>query len=167
MFGSFEAVGTFNDVSDFSKGGRWNSMPAAAGGMRRAELPAPNSVIMFASPSSLPLARPGGLMTLNGKTLTLTYETGLIVRGRYSADVVTWEALSGPATGSRGTERTHVYAVSQNRFFVNWIESSGTTVSQILDLDVGQVWSFVTYSVDGTRQGTLDRGTITIEDGHV
>ena len=86
---------------------------------------------------------------------------------RYTADSVAWEALSGPAKGSRGTERTYVYALSQNRFFVNWIEASGTTVSQILDLEAGQVWSFVTYGAGSTRQGTLDRGLITIEDEHV
>jgi hypothetical protein len=167
VFGGFEAVGTFDDVSDFTIGERWNPMPPDAGGMRRVELPAPNSVVVFAGPSSVPPAPPGGSMTLHGKTLTLEYESGLIVRGRYTADSVSWEALSGPAKGSRGTERTYVYALSQNRFFVNWIEASGTTVSQILDFDAGQVLSFVTYTAGGTRQATLDRGAITIEDGQV
>jgi hypothetical protein len=44
---------------------------------------------------------------------------------------------------------------------------SGTTVSQILDFDAGQVLSFVTYTAAGTRQATLDRGAITLEDGQV
>jgi hypothetical protein len=57
-----------------------------------------------------------------------------------------------------------VHALSQNRFFVNWIEASGTTVSQVLDLDAGHVVSFVTYTAGGTRQGTLDRGALTIDE---
>ena len=167
VFAGFEAVGTFDNVNAFATNERWRPSPPDEGGMRRGELPAPNSVIVFAGPSSGPPAPPGGSMTLHGKTLTLKYESGLIVRGRYTADSVSWEAVSGPAKGSRGTERTYVYALSQNRFFVNWLEASGTTVSQILDFDASQVLSFVTYTAAGTRQATLDRGAITIEDGQV
>ena len=76
VFDSFEAVGTFDDVSDFTRGERWNLMPPDARGMRRAELPAPNSVIVFAGPSSVRPVQPGGSMTLHGKTLTLKYESG-------------------------------------------------------------------------------------------
>lgn len=102
-------------------------------------------------------------MTLSGKTLTLTYNSGLIVRGTYSADSVRWEALAGPAKGSTGSERTYVQALSPTTWFVSWVEASGTTVSQILDLDARKVWAFVTFAAGNARQATLDHGSITIE----
>jgi hypothetical protein len=104
-------------------------------------------------------------MTITGKTLTLTYDSGLVVRGRYGPDSVTWEALSGPAQGSAGTEHTYVHELSPTFYFVNWIESSGTIVSQVLDLESRQVWSFISYRVDGARQAMLDRGSVSVTEG--
>ncbi|MBX5460986.1 MAG: M23 family metallopeptidase [Steroidobacteraceae bacterium] len=47
VFASFEAIGKFNDVDEFAAGRRWAPADADAAGVRRAELPAPNSVISF------------------------------------------------------------------------------------------------------------------------
>lgn len=103
-------------------------------------------------------------MTLTGRTLTLTYQSGLIVRGTYGADSVSWEALSGPAQGRTGTERTYVHALSPTTYFVSWVEASGTTVSQVLDLDSRRVWAFVTYPTGATREAMMDRGTISSDN---
>ncbi|MGH7560246.1 MAG: hypothetical protein ACRENB_04415 [Gemmatimonadales bacterium] len=46
MFRRFEVLGAFKTVEEFSSGRRWAS--AAAGGVRRAELPGPNTVLRFA-----------------------------------------------------------------------------------------------------------------------
>jgi hypothetical protein len=125
------------------------------------ELPAPNSVIVF--PEHTPaLIRQGGPMALSGSTLTLTYESGLIVRGTYGADSVSWEALSGPAKGRTGTERIYVQEIPPATYFVSWVEASGTTVSQVVDLNSRRVWSFVTYPTANAREAMLDRGTISI-----
>lgn len=165
VFASFEAVGAFENVSAFTAGDRWTPMPAGTGGTREGELPAPNAVVVFAGGNAAPArGMNGGPMTLSGRTLTLTYESGLIVRGRYGADSVSWEALSGPAKGATGTERTYVSELSPARYFVSWVEASGTTVSQVLDLETRQVWSFVTYATGGSRHAMLDRGSIAIDD---
>ncbi|HEU4624999.1 MAG TPA: M23 family metallopeptidase [Steroidobacteraceae bacterium] len=46
-FASFEAIGKFNDIDEFAAGRRWAPADSDAAGIRRAELPAPNSVISF------------------------------------------------------------------------------------------------------------------------
>ena len=101
-------------------------------------------------------------MALVGKKLLFRYESGLEVVGRYaSADTVEWEALTGPAKGTKGTERTHTREVAPGIFFVSWLESSGTTVSQVIDLDTHRVTAFVTYAAGAERQAMLDHGSIT------
>jgi hypothetical protein len=75
--------------------------------------------------------------------------------------VLEWEALTGPAKGTKGTEAIHTLEVAPNVFFVSWLENSGTTVSQVLDLGRGRVAGFVTYDAGQGRQNSFDTGTLT------
>ena len=69
-------------------------------------------------------------MNLLGKKLLFNYQSGLQVIGHYSNPTeVSWEALSGPAKGSKGRESVDTAEIAPNIFFVNWVEKSGTTVS--------------------------------------
>jgi phenolic acid decarboxylase len=103
-------------------------------------------------------------MRLLGKTLLLRYESGLEVIGHYSDSTeVSWEALTGPAKGSKGRESVNIAEVSPNIFFVNWVEESGTTVSQILDLNKSVVTAYVTFDTPNGRQSIFDKGTLTEE----
>ena len=101
-------------------------------------------------------------MNLIDKKLLLDYESGLQVIGHYSnSNEVSWEALSGPAKGSKGTESVVMAEIAPNIFFVNWVEKSGTTVSQTLDLDKLVVTAFVTFDTPQGRQSMFDKGTLT------
>jgi len=101
-------------------------------------------------------------MKLIDKKLIFDYESGLQVIGHYSnSNEVSWEALSGPAKGSKGTESVDMAEIAPNIFFVNWIEKSGTTVSQILDLDKMIATAFVTFDTPEGRQSMFDKGTLT------
>ena len=101
-------------------------------------------------------------MNLIGKKLLFNYESGLQVIGHYSTQTeVSWEALTGPSKGSTGTESVQTAEVAPNIFFVNWIEKSGTTVSQVLDLDKLIVTAFVTFDTPQGRQSMFDKGTLT------
>jgi hypothetical protein len=101
-------------------------------------------------------------MKLVGKTLLLRYQSGLQVIGHYRKSTeVTWEALTGPMKGSKGTEVVNMTEVAPNIFFVNWLEKSGTTVSQVLDLDKSIVTAFVTFDTPNGRQSLFDIGTLT------
>ena len=100
-------------------------------------------------------------MGLFGKRFLFKYESGLQVVGEYSSpSVVSWEALSGPAKGSRGRESASIAEVYPNLFFVNWVETSGTTVSQALDLENMIVTAFVTFDTPQGRQSMFDKGTL-------
>ena len=101
-------------------------------------------------------------MKLLGKKLLFHYESGLEVIGHYSSPTeVSWEGLTGPAKGSRGKESVDLAEIAPNIFFVNWIEESGTTISQVLDLDRMVVTAFVTFDTPQGRQSMFDKGTLT------
>jgi hypothetical protein len=49
VFRDFEVLGTYEDVETFKSGERWQTS-ATAGGKRRMEMPAPNTVLVFPNP---------------------------------------------------------------------------------------------------------------------
>lgn len=103
-----------------------------------------------------------GGMELVGKSLLLKYQSGLEVIGHYRSDAhLEWETASGPQRGARGSESVHVAQVAPHVFFVSWLEKSGVTVSQVLDLDQSKVTAFVTFDTEQGRQSQFDRGAIT------
>lgn len=102
-------------------------------------------------------------MTLTGKRLRFKYRSGLEVAGIYEAGSVAWEAFTGPAQGSKGTERTHAAEIAPGIHFVSWVEASGTTVSQVIDLNALAVWCFVTYDTGSGREAMLDSGSVVVE----
>ena len=59
VFSSFETVGTFDDINAFTTGERWKAVPSDMVGIRRGELPAPNSVIVFPRADSGAAGRSG------------------------------------------------------------------------------------------------------------
>jgi phenolic acid decarboxylase len=100
-------------------------------------------------------------MTLEGRKFLYTYKSGLRVEGEFlSGSRVAWRALSGPAAGSSGTEAASVTEARPDLWFVSWVEGSGTTVSQVLDLHLMAVTSFVTFDAGGSRRGMLDTGDL-------
>lgn len=103
-------------------------------------------------------------MNLFGKKLLLSYESGFQVMGHYTSSTVSWEVRAGAESGSKGTENITVAEVAPNIFFVCWVEASGTTVSQVLDLDHAVVTGFVTFDTPEGRQGMFNRGTLTEQE---
>lgn len=99
-------------------------------------------------------------MKFVGKKILLHYENGPEVIGDYTSSTeVNWEALSGPAKGMKGSERIQAVEVASDIYFINWLESSGTSVSQILDFNTSTMVAFTTYDSDKGRQQTLGKGT--------
>jgi hypothetical protein len=97
-----------------------------------------------------------------GKKLRFRYESGLEVEGHYrSYTEMGWRALTGPAKGSSGTETIHTAEVAANVFFISWLEKSGTSVSQVLDLNTSKVTAFVTFDTPQGRKSLFDKGTLT------
>lgn len=100
-------------------------------------------------------------MSFVGRKLVYKYDSGVEVAGHFkSATELTWEALTGPAKGRTGTETIHTAEVAPNVFFVSWLESEGTSVSQVLDLNRWRVAAFVTFETGQGRRSSFDQGTI-------
>ncbi len=101
------------------------------------------------------------MTTLEGRKFLYTYKSGLRVEGEFLAGSrLAWRALSGPAAGSSGTEAASIAEVRPDLWLVSWVEGSGTTVSQVLDLHLMAVTSFVTFDAGGSRRGMPDTGTL-------
>lgn len=62
----------------------------------------------------------------------------------------------------QGTERISYVQISEHQFFVNWIENSGFTVSQVIDTKTGEVRAFRSFndakSHSGGRSSTFVKG---------
>ena len=100
-------------------------------------------------------------MSFAGKTILYRYDSGLEVRGHFkSSTELEWEGLTGPSEGVRGSEKIYAEEVAPDIFFINWLEKTGVSVSQVLDLNRQRVTAFVTYSTDEGRISFFDRGSI-------
>ena len=49
VFNGFEVIGGFESIGAFASGERWKPMPTGAGGLRKGELPAANTVVVFST----------------------------------------------------------------------------------------------------------------------
>jgi len=101
-------------------------------------------------------------MTFIGKRVSLRYESGLEVVADYrSSSEMTWEALTGPSKGTKGTETIYAAEVAPSVFFINWLEKDKEiSVSNVLDLQTFRVTAFVTFGSPQGRQSFFDKGTI-------
>ncbi|MGE3301798.1 MAG: MoaF N-terminal domain-containing protein [Hyphomonadaceae bacterium] len=101
-------------------------------------------------------------MALAGRAFLYKYDNGMEILVRFEgADRLAWEAVAGPAAGQRGEE--HIFAVeaAPNVHHVGWLEAnSGTTVSQVLNLDTMHFTAFISYAVDGGREAHLGQGAL-------
>ncbi|HXH21221.1 MAG TPA: MoaF N-terminal domain-containing protein [Dehalococcoidia bacterium] len=98
---------------------------------------------------------------LRGKRLHIRYDGGIELLAEYGgSNELAWKALAGPAAGAQGREVYEWYEAAPGVFFVAWLERTGTTVSQILDLQRGEVAAYVTFETPGGRQAVFMRGSV-------
>jgi phenolic acid decarboxylase len=102
-------------------------------------------------------------MEFVGKTVRIKYASGLEVEATYeTVSRLHWKCLAGPAAGESGTETTQCRTVREGLYIINWIEKSGTTVTNLLDFFENRVTAYVTFQVGAARQGMLDSGHFSI-----
>ncbi len=100
-------------------------------------------------------------MNLSGRAFIYRYASGLEVLGRFlDGDKVAWETRSGPSAGQSGTEHASITEIRPGLFFASWVETSGVTVSQVLDLDRQRVLSFVSFDTPAGRRAASDEGVL-------
>ena len=65
---------------------------------------------------------------------------------------------------AEGTNRMVVKKIDGTKFFVNWIEKDGTTVSQVIDLEKKTVEAFLTFDdAKGKRIAQTLEGTFEVD----
>lgn len=100
--------------------------------------------------------------TLIGKSYRIIFEDGYVFNVTYIDEShLHWEGIEGPSKGLAGDEKMTYRQLAPGLFFVNWLEESGVSVSQILDLNKMIVHSFTTYEKNGKRQELFRSGTLT------
>jgi phenolic acid decarboxylase len=98
---------------------------------------------------------------LRGKRLRIRYDSGIELEAEYpGSNELTWKALAGPAAGSEGREVYEWHEAAPGVFFVSWLERTGTTVSQVLDLPRGQVVAYITFETPNGRQAVFMQGSV-------
>jgi len=96
-----------------------------------------------------------------GKRYLFHYDSGLQVEAYYVSDEqLQWKALTGPSAGTSGNERIYTITLAPHLYFISWVESNGTTVSNVVDLSRVRVASFVTFQGATARQALTDEGSI-------
>jgi hypothetical protein len=92
---------------------------------------------------------------------TIAYDSGIEIDAHYVSDSeLRWTATAGPPAGQSGSEEIQAVEVAPDVFFISWIEESGLTLSQVLDLANMKIHSFVTMEMGGRRSGMLQTGTV-------
>lgn len=72
--------------------------------------------------------------TLVGKRLYLEFDSNSSVVEYLSSRHLFWSSRDSVHGYKEGEDNYHAVRIGLHVFFVNWVESDGTTVSQVLDL---------------------------------
>jgi len=84
-------------------------------------------------------------ITLIGHKATLSYPA-LTANVKYLNDsTIYWKTTDKKDSVAEGTNRMVVKKIDGTKFFVNWIEKDGTTVSQVIDVEKKTVEAFLTF----------------------
>ncbi len=103
-------------------------------------------------------------ITLIGHMATLSYP-GLTANVKYLNDsTIYWKTTDEKDSVAEGTNRMVVKKIDGTKFFVNWIEKDGTTVSQVIDLEKKTVEAFLTFDdAKGKRIAQTLEGTFEVD----
>ena len=96
---------------------------------------------------------------LIGARYRIRYDNGLTFVVDYqAADRLVWQAEHSQRLSS--AERPAVLALGERRWMVNWLADNGVTVSQVIDLQLLTVATFMTLIVDEARRAELMTGRL-------
>ncbi|MFI6999318.1 MoaF-related domain-containing protein [Nocardia sp. NPDC050175] len=102
------------------------------------------------------------ILTYAGRTLILRVDNGVVFRNTYAADGATlhYETLEGSAKGAQETVVLHAAEVGPGLFMLGWVETSGMTITHVMNLTARTVHAFWTYEAGGNRVAELHTGTL-------
>lgn len=107
----------------------------------------------------------GSTSNIVGRKIKIEYPT-MIAEITYTSDsTLHWKTEEGGIV-AEGNENVTYKPIGKDLYFINWIESDGITVSQVVDFSQNIVSVFMSYSDPnsnrGQRSGDLFEGKITV-----
>lgn len=104
---------------------------------------------------------------LSGKKITIEYPEMKAEVEYLSDSTLHWKTTSLENIVEDGFEKISIQQISNNLFFINWIEKDGITVSQVLDITNKRVYAYMSFSDKGSPRGQrsaiLTEGKITFK----
>ncbi|WP_329537043.1 hypothetical protein OG568_51745 (plasmid) [Streptomyces sp. NBC_01450] len=97
-----------------------------------------------------------------GKTFVFRVDNGVDFRNTYAADGTTlrYETLEAPTKGAGETVTLHIAEVAPGLFMLGWVETSGMTITHLMNLNNHTVHAFWTYETGDGRVAELHTGTL-------
>lgn len=108
------------------------------------------------------------LTTLVGRKVTIEYPEMKADITYLNDSTLHWSTIGENGELAEGVERMNYKNLGDNRFFINWIEQDGITVSQVVDVNKGEVTAFMSFddetSSTGRRSATFMVGKLTFKN---
>lgn len=107
-------------------------------------------------------------LSLLGKSITAVYPAMTAEITYISETELHWKTITKENEVAEDSETISYKKVGDNLFFISWIEKTGETVSQVVDLANNKVTVFLSYQDDDSTQGkrgsTFFEGTLTLNN---
>lgn len=101
--------------------------------------------------------------TLIGKKAVLTYPELKAEVHYISENKIHWKTTDPEGNVAEETNELTYKKIGENLYFLNWIESDATTVSQMIDLEKNSVSAYLTYDENGQRNALLLEGKFELQ----
>lgn len=105
---------------------------------------------------------------LIGKTAEVLFETGYHFKLEYlSSNKLRWTSLKPEDNGKHETEKIYTHDIEDSIISINWIESTGVSVSHIINLNESTVWAYMSWNDSeayGNRAVLTHKGTFNLLD---
>lgn len=103
-----------------------------------------------------------------GKSATLVFPQFKVIETFLSDSTLHWQFFPNNGNVTESDEHISYKKINDHQFFINWIEKTGLTVSQILDAKNGTAVSYVSRSDEkserGKRSASLIEGTFKLNE---
>lgn len=105
-------------------------------------------------------------VSIIGKRVTLTYPMMTAQVHYLSEKQLEWKTIDKEGNVATGKENISYKRLGSDKFFLNWIEQDGVTVSQVLDMKKKIITVFMSYADEdhgrGGRAAELFEGTVKV-----
>ncbi len=90
---------------------------------------------------------------LIGKNVIITYPDFTAEIAYLSDSTLHWKTTTKNGEVKEGNEKVYFKKISNQQYFINWIENDGLTISQVVNLENNKVIVFGTFADEASNRG--------------